>query len=220
MKNLIFVGGLQYSRKSTLCKDLARLGKGRYIHIDPDTNYDYVASHEDVLKRQIKRFSPMYSDEIDALSQDFTLDRMKAVAEAHGRLQDLDNVIDICATMRTADIISGIGANKSPIIESLFINRDCRSNVYNLLKEYSSGISLDDTKKLLIYFDLGLQLSLQRFIKNPTRDKSSITTRKLIIDSYNMQELPTNDEFPNLETLIISSEDNIGSARDYILREF
>jgi hypothetical protein len=88
------------------------------------------------------------------------------------------------------------------------------------LREHMHSCELDDVRKLLVYFDLGLDRSLQRFVKNPMRKKYSITTEEMIIDAYSKQELPTDGEFPNMETLIVSNEDNLGSVRDYILKEF
>ena len=118
-----------------------------------------------------------------------------------------------------ADGLRNAGSNTIPIIESLFYNFEAKIGFYNACKDYLKilqetspsdlpEINLDEIPKTLIYFDLGLETSLKRQ-RNDTKPHISEQKLKMF---YPFQEIPINNELPNLEVYVIKSEDDLNRA--------
>jgi adenylate kinase family enzyme len=227
MESLILVGGLQYSGKTTFCRQLEKQGNGKYLHIECDAVAKYTAEHKDVLMGLIRKYDERMYGVMkkfarqkgldDAQSIDLLLD----IAIEEGKLQNFKNIHDTCGVIYIADRIGTLHNGIQPVIEGLMPTRESRRTVYEILKKnLADKLQLDTIRKLFVYFNTRLETSLQRFSTHGGVKNDMITTANKIRETYYTQELPIHGELPNMDVLTITNEDQIGSAIAYIINKF
>ena len=104
-----------------------------------------------------------------------------------------------------------LAGSKVPIIESLLHDLERRSMFFECYTEMidimHAGIDLKAAKKTLVYLDLGIEVSLQRF-RNGT-SKKPLVNERVILNTYQTQQIPTSREFPNLEVIVLRNEEQV-----------
>jgi hypothetical protein len=226
MKNLIFVGGLQYSGKSSFCKKLEESDAKKYKHFELDSAYNHLVFHGDVFLDLIERYLPDTHIHIKELGKKRDIvgpDQIALFANymnSIGHFKEFDQLTGGCSVLYTGESITKT-ENEIALIEGVFANKSTRKLVYNLLgasmDECENKIDLNSVNKLFVYFNLGPELSLERFRANPSKIKESmILSEAMIKQTCTDQEIPTSSEFPNLEVLVIENLDAVESAIKHV----
>jgi hypothetical protein len=228
MRSLIFVGGLQYSGKTTLCKTL-NSSDSKYKHLALDDSYEYIALHRDVFMNIIKKDNRDLFSKIKKLGKKCGIegkaDQMTLFANymiKENRFDEFSELHRKCTLLYTGSLLSRIEDNEVPMIDGIMVNKVSRKTTYNSLKSSITKENIDDSKKLIVYFNFGLKKSLERF-KSANREekKSMLCNEDTITSTYTSQELPVPGELPNLnEVWIINNESDINESVKHILANY
>jgi hypothetical protein len=120
---------------------------------------------------------------------------------------------------------------KIALVSGLFINKEERKASYDLINEWMKSLSvnyhhqgaldLDAIDKAIVFFNLGLNLSFKRFKQGRPKTYSSVHSRKeMILDAYKRQQVPSQNEFPNLEIVVIKEQRDVEKAVEGIIDFF
>jgi hypothetical protein len=232
MKNLIFVGGLQYSGKSSFCKRLEENDAKKYKHLELDSAYDHLVFHKDAFLNLIEKHFPDVHTFIKELGEAHNvsgvdrIDLFVGYMKKQNQFKELSNFLGRCSVLYSGECIAKT-EHEIALLDGSFVNTGSRVVVYSLLrdamnKDKENKMDLDSVNKLFVYFNLGLKLSLERFRANPSKTKESmILSEEKIKQTYEAQELPTHSEFPNLEVLVLENPDAVEAAVEHVLlRDF
>jgi hypothetical protein len=229
MDKIILVGGLQYSGKSTLCERLDRDPAG-YKHVEFDRLFNEVA----ICGGPFFKYLRMHNEESYNLYKRVAIgcglhdptEQLQGIGQVmikNGLVSDWLSLLHSVCAYYTADLLMKSNGN-TPVLEGLFINRDERIASYNLLNECldkmgKGGDYLKFVQKFMIYFNLGLDLSLQRLRENPQHKYEALmTTEEVVRNTAARIEVPSKDELPNLEVVVVSSIGEIDEAARLALK--
>jgi tRNA uridine 5-carbamoylmethylation protein Kti12 len=223
MNKLIFVGGLQLSGKTNFAHNLASKDKDKYTHTEMDGLYDDLAQNRYFFMKLIKKYHRERYKEIKNFAKQFNItdrsDQLTFYANymiKTGQLKKFDVLQGMTSYLYAGELIKKMDNNIVPILDGPIVNKSTRKSIYNCLT--ASMGNIDGVSKLIIYLDLGLDLSLERLKTTKRKKLASMSppTEELIRKSYEYQELPEKDEMPNLDVLIIKNEEEIGSAIEQV----
>jgi hypothetical protein len=216
MQNLILVGGIAYCGKSTLCEKLHAKDKERFPHIEFDRLFDEISHDGEKFFKYLKIVKPMFHNAVKVqcakdgiLDPNQQLQLYSDLAVKLGILQQFGMMIEEVGVAYLADLLAD--SKESPVTEGLFVDKGGRQRMYQELKsrythfKEQDSPELDEVRKLLVFFNLGLRKSLKRLRKGRKKQFESITSNERIIrEQYQRQEPPEKDELPNLEVMIIT----------------
>ena len=230
MKRLIFIGGLPYSGKSSLCERLSAHEPEKYRHVEIDALFNQVAIEGDKFFKYLRRLNPKLYDRIKAESvmsgvfdptkQLFTFGRAMSQSGSSKKMQKLMQEL---THIYAADILRN---SSCPVVDALLINRESRKISYDMLNKWICDFEnrenpkdpiveaeencLDPVDKVFVYFDLGKKLSLKRLKQGRKKQFRALEiTEKYITYAYDSQELPSEKEFPNLEVVVVRNSSEI-----------
>jgi len=207
MKRIIMVGGLQYSGKTTFCRHIENDNdRVKYISLDDISKKFY--SDDDLLFNTIKKYD--MADDLVKISESKNMND----SEFH------EECAKICSLLHISREIIMPNNNKisTYLIDGIFYNKATRALLLNSLEyRLNEFEKLDSFDKKFIYFDLGLDLSLNRHEKyNYKRNNSLECTKEYIANTYSSQEIPTNDELKGVEIKIIRNQSDYNKELENI----
>ena len=231
MKHLVFVSGLQYSGKTSFCNKLELINDKKYFHIELDKSFDYLTFHRDVFVNIIKDKDRELYNKIRKLAKKASAETDEKVETKHdqitlfanylfsqGKQREFQMLQSGCAIVYATRRIKSFNNGEVPLIDGVLINRFSRKVDYAALQESCNIPNLDEIQKTIVHFNLGLEESLKRYGEGKRVEKKSmICTEDTIKRYYDSQEIPSNDEFPNLEVLLIKREKDIDPCMRRIL---
>ena len=224
MKGIIFVGGIQYSGKSSFCKKLESVDK-KFRHIAMDDAYWHLGHNREVFLNIIKKDNRDLFKKIMKLGKKCNVEGKENIMTLFAnymihedRYSEFQTLHKRCALLYTGSRISNLD-DVVPLMDGLMINHISRKFTYCALKDsLNYKIDLDKLKKLIVFFDIGLEKSLLRYKSNTRQNNPHIEiNEKIITETYHSQSLPSKDEFPNLDVLVINNEADIHSSIKYVL---
>jgi len=221
MNNLVLVGGIQYSGKTRFCSDLTKHG---YEHHDLDAVGHYLENNREVFFRNIKKSNRAVYDVIRKLGRKHHIEDKgnqivlfaneminRGQGDAFFEIQQETGIFYVGKLIKQSQ--------KIPIIDGAFVNKVSREKVYGRLSSVLQPIyDFQEMPKLFVHFNQGLDLSIERF-KNSTRLDKKRCSEDYIRSMYAMQEIPSEDELPNLEVLVIKKPEEVPEALEKV-REF
>jgi len=231
MHEIIFVGGLPYSGKTTLCNRLAQTDTDRFWNMNYDDTWEEIEKDPRRLCTYLHTLSPqiMTSWEIDLVNDTGTViaervSRMKRLAHKQGGLLMWTQFINLATNTYLLTEMLKLDNTQVPIIESLFVDLDMRVSYYaamsealELLDESSSyngplitSDELDQTKKTFVYLNPGLDACLTRFATGPSPIFGR-ANEPVIKHLHSQQQIPAKGDFPNLDVVIIQDETEIST---------
>lgn len=223
---LIIVAGLPFSGKSTFCRELSG-ADDRFQHYDIDEMYSLLYDGECIpgiteeVHRQLDRLKLQFAINNNHEMLVFAIEQLIYSSIIHSILEggqhgDLDKHI--------------------PIIDGLYHQADRRKRFYEFLsknlhfhdmfyKKFLARFSMwnrfSNFNKLLVYFDLGLENSLESF---ESSDRPAKTGMKITSDAIKRraqeEELPKDEGVKNLEIVVVKNYSEIEAARERILEVF
>lgn len=213
MEEIIFVGGISYSGKSTFCRKIAEKNPDcRYFELD--AIFQMLADNRPYFLRLIGRHDPkLYK----GITKKF---KRAGISDPHdqltlfanmmfelGKEQEFTDLQNMCELIHLADQLKKINSNESVLIDGSLINAYSRVTVYNQLKKsVGSSADLDRLKKMIIFMDFGLEKSIERYRANPRKPGALKWSEEFITKMYHGQELPKPNEIPNCHVLIAKDE--------------
>ena len=224
MDRLIFVGGIPYSGKSHFGRRLQTDYFPKYQHLETDELVEQLIHRRQIFMGIVEQYYKKVYRQIRALGDangitgDYDLATFfAAYMKQEGRFSEFSILLELCACRYGAEIIleSDIKLPNSglvPVIDGSFTGRSSRSIMYQELKDtLGTRLPLDEMQKLFVYFDIGLEVSLERLKGGQRAEKKSLVglTEGLVSQISAAQEIPTIDEFPNLEVAVIRNFDEI-----------
>lgn len=221
MEHLVLVGGLQHSGKSTFCKNLESAAVHTYRHFDPDDSYEYLTFHRGDMMQQLKRVDRELYDKIKVVGwKQGVTDEGEMFTEFaramidQKELEFMNNLTSMCSLLYTCDQLKAAPQGTVPLVDCPMPKKDSRGLMYQVMrKALKDNTPLDDVKKMMVYFDLGLEYSLDR-LRTSTRQekKSMIITEDTLRMTHQAQEIPTTGELPNLEVLLLRNQKDVDNA--------
>ena len=213
MKGLIFVGGLQYSGKSHFCRDLAAKYPDRYAHLEADSILEKLHAEPSAFHDLMRRYDERFHYHLVQLAISNGLNDKGAqlafftqVANQHPKLREgYENIINECVIAYMAELLLAAMPGQIPLVDGLFTAKTTRKATYGLIANWVQGkIDLDSVNKMMLYFDLGLKISLERY-RAQKRDSSKALQwdESLIRRTHANQEVPTENELPNCKIEIV-----------------
>jgi len=221
---MIFVGGLQYSGKSTFCRKISEYNpRIAYISFDDvfsriSTNgHEFISLLKDV-NRDVYTNVKKLGKKCEIDDENIILGVYARLMQEAGKFKEFEKLTQDCALLKTKKMISSFDNSKIPVVDGLFINECTRKVFYGYLRNsLKNNLNLDEMKKILIYFDLGLDVSLERFnIADRPKDQAIIWTEDMVKRAYQNQEIPTPTELPNLELMILKSQKDIDECFEHM----
>lgn len=225
MKRIIFFGGLQYSGKSSLARDLEAKNPARYVHLEMDALTETLTRRRAIFTGLIKRYDPNLYEEVRQIGEeigtkgDYNLLTLLANYKiAQRRFSEFADMQQSYVVRYAGETIAGLKRKMTPLVEGGFTNKISRSITYKALQQsFGRKISLDETQKIFVYFNLGLDLSLNRFKENGKRELASMTwSEDLIRKTFKEQEIPKSKEFPNLEVVVINNFEDLQQCQEML----
>jgi len=229
MKKLVIVGGLQYGGKSGFCRDIEEKTKGKYRRFTLDDSYTFLNTKgRGTALKLIEKTNPELHAKIveagwkNAVWGDAERFTMYARSRIEaGKRHDLDMMMNFYSMVYTTNLMIEAGDEVIPILDGVFINKVSRDLTYqtlrNLLKDH---INLDDAKKVLVYLDMGLETSLLRYnLSGRPTSQVMECTKDTIRTTHGIQELPEQDELPNLEVMILKTQEDIAATQERLVKE-
>ncbi len=218
MENLIFVGGLQYSGKSYFARNLEKSRPSRYKYIGVDELCEQLTQRRDVFMGLIKRYDKDLHGQIENLGRqmnvrgDCNLLTLFAnyMIEA-GRFGEFEDMQQLYVLLHASEIMVGLKKGVTAVVDGAFTNKISRQVAYQTLRvAFGRKVPIDELRKLFIYFNLGLDLSLERFRKDGREGKSALRwDEALVRRTFKEQEIPATNELPNLEVAVINNPDEL-----------
>jgi len=218
MKSLIFLGGLQYSGKSYFARNLESSYPSKYKHIEMDGLCEYLTKRREVFMGLIKGYDRSLYRQIKSFGRQFKIkgdyDLLTLFANymvQEERFDEFGKIQQLYILLYASKKMVGLNEEVTPMIDGAFTNKLSRSIMYQTLQAtFGKRISLDKLQKLFVYFNLGLNLSLERFRKYKREEiKSLKLSEDLVERTFREQEIPTPYEFPNLEVIVINNSDEL-----------
>jgi len=223
MKKLVMVAGLQYSGKSTLCRRIAK-ENSRYHNISLDEQYEKLAKDWGKVMDMTRELAPLtftemmrVSVEAGAISNHDKVSAYYHFMKAKGRGKEFHGVQTVLTVADTASYILNQNI-EFPMIDAVMVNKLARKIFYGTFRGIVTGT--DDVPKLLIHFDLGLDESLKRYKKDKKRKNNVVhCDENMIRENHQKQQLPSKDEWPNLEVIVIKNMNQIHKAVEMVIKE-
>lgn len=227
MKEMILIGGIPCSGKSFLTNRLIRNNPKTYVNLGIDIIYDYIEANSRKFFMYLNILNP---DLIENLGINFKKDKIKKLNAKKKILKNYLNengighywekLLQGSGNIYFAEKLLNLDNSNKAVVESLFLNRRDRTEGHLAFKEYMGIVhslksqeifplekNLDNVKKTLIYLNLGLEVSLERFYNS--QNLSSMLSKELILHAYEHQEIPLSNELPNLEVVLLESQKQI-----------
>ena len=217
MDKMIFVGGLPYSGKTHFCGLLERAHPEKYTHVGLDDHFEDLSVNPEKLMAVLKEANKPLYEEINKFGmREFILgdgNRFKYFASymiKTNRGEDIQHLISEYSLIHAADEMQK--QPKTPVVDGVFLNRDSRVFAYEKIGGRMKT-PIADMRKILVYFDRGLDVSLARFKAGRSQNyKSMVCNEKTIQNFFALQEIPGSEEGPNLEVLLIQHEHEVAPA--------
>jgi len=210
MEKLVFIGGPQYSGKTTFCKLLTSYNN-RYHHINFDFLADRLSSDSNLMMDMIKKHDTKLHDKLIEMegSQGIFFEYM---------LSDR-SFLDYYLLRSVYDTINSLKDDAIPLLDGVMTTKQARMWVYDSLRECLGKPAFEDIDKLFIYFNLPMEVSLERFENNHKNTPPIwlVEEEDMIKRTYSEQEIPTLHELPNLKILVINNLKDINSIIDNIV---
>ena len=227
MESLIFVGGIQYSGKSYFARSLEASYPSRYKHIELDGLLEHLTQRREVFLGLIKRYDRDLYRQIEYAGRQLGIkgdyDLLTLFANymiQEGRFSEFENIQQLYVLLYASVKIRGSKKGIIPIIDGAFTNNGSRSIVYQTLRAaFGERIPLDKLQKLFVYFNLGLDLSLERFKQSRREEKKSLRwSEDLVRRTYRGQEIPEPSELSNLEVIVINNLEELERITERLSR--
>ncbi|MBI2101322.1 hypothetical protein HYT53_01815 [Candidatus Woesearchaeota archaeon] len=217
MENLMLVGGIPYSGKSYLC-DAIKQRNPKYKILGIDSIHDKLEEEPEKFFESLQKFYPAILQQFGISTPSAgkrDLNKLKyAVITAVGKDGKTfwNQLFQQAVNSYIVSELSHIGG-EIPVIESLLHDRVRRRMLFESLSEMAEimgfNLGLDETKKMLVYLNLGLDVSLKRHSRNT--QKREIVDERVIHLIHRTQEIPKNEEFPNLEVVVLQNESEVSA---------
>lgn len=222
MEKIIFVGGIQCSGKSYLIDRLIEKDSSKFSDFKVDDISNQMLDSATDFFKFLFMLNPENKDEYRIniygkneseliVERDLLKEKLFDESESYNWKIMLGESIYTCLAV---NLLNSYNEGVVSIVENLFYDYRSRRSNFFYIDNYVSRIdnsnefNFDSIPKTLIYLDLGIELSLQRF-KGCEKDFNV----DLIVDTFEDQELPKSDEVPNLEVIILKTE---GEVSDFI----
>ncbi len=217
MQELMLVGGIPYSGKSYLCKSLVERNPNNCIYLGLDNLHEKMDADPMLFFRSLALFYPQIIRQIgmdpNSLSKSNLQERKVFLEELFTKHAGRQSWISVVQQAVNAYIVSQLklAGSKVPIIESLLHDLERRSMFFesyaDMIDVMHAGIDLVAAKKTLVYLDLGIEVSLQRFRDDPS--KRPLVNERVILYTYQTQQIPASHEFPNLEVIVLRNKEQV-----------
>ncbi len=221
---IIFLGGVTCSGKSTFGAEVYKKMPERYVHLDMDATFKGIVRDGTQFFKYFKMWNRMDHDKV------------KTGMAANGIFDSNDQLKALMMAMRLSDpkgflkLTQGVAymalayqmvqtKEQTPLLEMNFTTVDMRRSHYNDLKLFleqaeknenvpkEEQMDLDGMKKKLFYFDVGEDSAIahlrMRALPNE-RHRPEIAI--MIMNGYESQEVPTDGELPNLSVQILRTD--------------
>ena len=235
MKGLVIVAGIPYSGKTTFCKELQKSNPEKFHYIEGDKVFDELMQKPELFFEYLKRTdlgfywtAKTQLAQMGFLKPKEQLSALVGLSDQFGAKEYLKNMQSYVALTYCFEEMAKLHPESCPIMEGLHTTRKSRQNLYERMKLYPAFAKmteksdkdtpttgdLDDMRKFIVYFDLGVGISLRRLRKRKgkRKHKTMVTKPSSVTRHFEMQELPSGDEIPNLEILIVKSQAEVDFA--------
>ena len=192
-------------------------------HFDLDDVGEYLLRRKNVFFNIIKKYGEKWHEELLDLGKKHKIkskdDLMSAYIFQLGK-QDRKNEFELLhqffSTLYVGERLKSL-KRKNPIFNGAFINPDSRDIFYQAIGiPLIEKVDLDAVPKVFVYFNQGLELSLERYNQGRAKREFLGCSEKLITSTHEKQEIPSEDEFPNLEVIIIENQAEIEGCIEQI----
>lgn len=226
MKDLMLVGGLPYSGKTQLCTKLAEIQPDKYRYLGLDDYYKRAEEDSTHFFRYLTITSPQMANAMGVsaaiaagVNLDSAMQTMKTSLVATRQKEMWEQLLKLSSMTCITDDILQTPDGITPVVESLFFNRGNRAEFYEAIKDYIEILNqafpgrpdvvpeeLDRVRKTIVYFDLGLETCMARYNADEEKEKKPMINEPVMRHIHRTQELPTTNEFPNLEVVLIRND--------------
>ncbi len=226
MKDLVLVGGIPYSGKSYFCRKLVEGSEGRFVDLGLDTLYNKLRDDPATFRKCMRLLPPEFKESCWIRNDGIDIKDLAIVTMKLGGRQFFTLFMQQLENAYLIDEMSRVGG-KVPVTESLFYNREVRENFYEGMKELMEmmdetgtahyEIGLDSARKILVYFDVGVEACERRMMAAP-RMGGEAEEEMAIRAAHSRQEIPSPGELPNLEVIVVKDESEVDKALEQVRR--
>ncbi len=213
MKDIILVGGMPYSGKSHLCKQIADKDP-RYVNLCFDTLCDEMNTDAEKFVNYTNMYNPKIISQVktdNGPDPKAVQDKIRNALNNSGQGEHWQLFLQGAAMACLTEKLMSIG-DSTPVMESLYYNKEDRQSFYDSLKDHIAILNsqrekqlnpddLDSVKKKLIFFDYDLDFVLDRY-RNDGSERPLVNEGAIRL-IHDMQSIPSDDELPNLEVIIV-----------------
>jgi len=231
MKDLMLIGGLPYSGKTMLGKDLAQRQPEKYKYLGLDDYYKRAEEDGNRFFTYLKLACPQLVDSMGmgialAAGADLNsaMQTLRTSLSTTGQKPFWEQLLKLSSMTCITDHVLQTPEGITPVVESLFFNKSNRAEFYESFKDYIEILNqalprrpqtmpeeLDSARKRIVYLDFGIDVCLARYWADPEKEKKPMICEELIRHLHANQEVPSADEWPNLEVVVIKNDTDLGA---------